>query len=108
MSPASRFAAVVALLGLALAGFYVARNPERQTLDEAARKGAPGRFIRLSDGVTHYDLTGPDSGPTIVLVHGFSVPYYIWDSTAAALSAAGHHVLRYDEFGRGLSDRPAV
>jgi pimeloyl-ACP methyl ester carboxylesterase len=108
MSPASRFAAVIAFLGLAVAGFYVARNPERQTLDEAARKGAPGRFIRLSDGVTHYDLAGPDSGPTIVLVHGFSVPYYIWDSTAAALSAAGHHVLRYDEFGRGLSDRPAI
>jgi pimeloyl-ACP methyl ester carboxylesterase len=108
MSPASRLTAIVALVVVAVAGFYVARNPERGTLDEAARKGAPGRFIRLSDGVTHYDLAGPDSGRTIVLVHGFSVPYYIWDSTAAALSAAGHRVVRYDEFGRGLSDRPSI
>jgi pimeloyl-ACP methyl ester carboxylesterase len=62
----------------------------------------------LSDGVTHYELSGPDSGHAIVLVHGFSVPYYIWDSTAAALATAGHRVLRYDEFGRGLSDRPGI
>jgi pimeloyl-ACP methyl ester carboxylesterase len=104
----SRLAAVVALVVVAAAGFYVMKNPERQTLDDAARKGAPGQFIRLSDGVTHYELSGPDSGHAIVLVHGFSVPYYIWDSTAAALATAGHRVLRYDEFGRGLSDRPGI
>jgi pimeloyl-ACP methyl ester carboxylesterase len=106
-----RSLAIVALLAIVVlgaTGFYVARNPERQTLDDAARNGAPGKFARLSDGVTHYELTGPDSGVTIVLVHGFSVPYYIWDSTAAALSAAGRRVLRYDEFGRGLSDRPSM
>jgi pimeloyl-ACP methyl ester carboxylesterase len=108
MSPASRWSAVIALVVVAVAGFYVARNPERGVVDEAARRGAPGRFIRLSGGVTHYDLAGPDSARTIVLVHGFSVPYYIWDSTAAALAAAGRRVLRYDEFGRGLSDRPPV
>lgn len=101
-------AAVVAAVVVGAAGFYVARNPEGATLDDAARKGAPGQFVRLSDGVTHYELSGPDSGRTIVLVHGFSVPYYIWDSTAAALSAAGRRVLRYDQFGRGLSDRPSI
>src|SRR5882672_6533208 len=90
------------------AGLYFARNPERQTLDAAARRGAAGRFVRLSGGVTHYDVAGPDSGRTVVLIHGFSVPYYIWDSTAAALSAAGYRVVRYDEYGRGLSDRPDV
>lgn len=101
-------AAVVAVVVVGAAGFYVARNPEGATLDDAARKGAPGQFVRLSDGVTHYELSGPDSGRTIVLVHGFSVPYYIWDSTAAALSASGRRVLRYDQFGRGLSDRPSI
>jgi len=101
-------AGFVALLVLGAGGFYAARNPETQTLDDAARKGAPGQFVRLSDGVTHYELSGPDSGRVIVLVHGFSVPYYIWDSTATALSAAGRRVLRYDQFGRGLSDRPTI
>ncbi len=101
-------AAIFAVLVVGLGGFYVARNPERETLDDTARKAAPGRFIQLSDGVTHYKLDGPDSGRTVVLVHGFSVPLYIWDSTAIALAAAGYRVLRYDEYGRGWSDRPMV
>jgi pimeloyl-ACP methyl ester carboxylesterase len=42
----------------------------------------------------------------VVLVHGFSVPYYLWDPTFEALAAAGYRVLRYDLFGRGYSDRP--
>lgn len=86
--------------------FYVSRNPEKRSLDDTARRSAPGKFVRLSDGVTHYELAGPDSGAIVVLVHGFSVPLYIWDSTAAALSSKGYRVLRYDEYGRGWSDRP--
>jgi pimeloyl-ACP methyl ester carboxylesterase len=100
--------AIVALLLVVLGAFYVVRNPERETLDAAARKAAPGRFVRLSDGVTHYTVDGPDSGRVVVLVHGFSVPLYIWDSTAIALATAGYHVVRYDEYGRGWSDRPMV
>jgi pimeloyl-ACP methyl ester carboxylesterase len=104
-------AAACALLALALVaagGVYLSRNPERAALDDAARKTAPGRFVRLSDGVTHFEIAGPDAGRTVVLVHGFSVPLYIWDSTATALVAAGYRVLRYDEYGRGWSDRPSV
>jgi pimeloyl-ACP methyl ester carboxylesterase len=44
----------------------------------------------------------------VVLVHGFSVPYFVWDPTFDALVQAGFHVLRYDLYGRGYSDRPAV
>ena len=101
--------AVVVLLALVIvaAAAYGARmNPEKATLDAAARSGAPGRFIALSRGTTHYDIAGPDSGRVVVLVHRFSVPYYIWDSTAAGLSAAGYRVVRYDLYGRGFSDRP--
>ena len=42
----------------------------------------------------------------VVLVHGFSVPAYIWDSTSLALSSAGFRTIRYDVYGRGWSDRP--
>jgi pimeloyl-ACP methyl ester carboxylesterase len=99
-------AAIMLVLVVGALGFYYARNPERKTLDDAERRNAPGKFVRLSDGVTHYDVAGPDAARTIVLVHGFSVPYYIWDSTAASLAKAGYRVVRYDEYGRGLSDRP--
>jgi pimeloyl-ACP methyl ester carboxylesterase len=105
-----RIAAVgllVAIVG-GFGGFYFTRNPEHRVLDDAVRANAPGKFVRLSDGVTHYQFDGPDSGRTVVLAHGFSVPLYIWDSTAAALASAGYRVLRYDAYGRGLSDRPDV
>ncbi len=60
----------------------------------------------LSAGATHYEVAGPDTGRVAVLVHGFSVPAYIWDSTYHALAGAGYRVIRYDLFGRGWSDRP--
>jgi pimeloyl-ACP methyl ester carboxylesterase len=36
------------------------------------------------------------------------VPYFIWDPTFEFLSNSGFHVLRYDLFGRGYSDKPDV
>lgn len=99
--------AAVTIIGAA-AVFHV-RNPEKQDLTDAERSGVPGKFVRLTDGVTHYELREPvanANGRTAVLVHGFSVPYYIWDSTAVMLSNAGYRVVRYDQYGRGYSDRP--
>src|SRR5205823_8089824 len=91
-----------------LAILYAVRNLEHAPLDDAARRGAPGSFVRLADGVTHYELTGPNTARTVVLLSGMSVPYYLWDPTHDALAAAGYRVLRYDYYGRGLSDRPDV
>jgi pimeloyl-ACP methyl ester carboxylesterase len=87
---------------------YLVVNPERDTLDDKARAGAGGTFARLSAGVTHYELTGPNDGRVVVLFSGATVPYYLWDSTQAALAANGVRVLRYDYYGRGFSDRPAL
>jgi len=42
------------------------------------------------------------------LIHGFSIPEYLWDPTFHRLASAGFRVLRYDLFGRGYSDRPDV
>ena len=59
---AGRVAGVIVGLAIICAGaFYFVRNPERTTLNDAARVGAAGKFVRLSDGVTHYELVGPDS-----------------------------------------------
>jgi pimeloyl-ACP methyl ester carboxylesterase len=102
-----RFVLVTLVLVVAaLAGYGAWKNPEKGPLNAAARTGVPGQFVALSGGVTHYDIAGPDTGRVVVLVHGFSVPSYIWDSTSTALSAAGYRVIRYDLFGRGWSDRP--
>jgi len=91
---------------LILGSLYLYRDAEKKTLTDADRKKAGGSYIRLSDGITHYQLGGPDTGKTIIMIHGFSVPYYIWDSTYNKLTSSGYRVLRYDLFGRGYSDRP--
>jgi pimeloyl-ACP methyl ester carboxylesterase len=101
-------ALLFSVLVIGVAGYYVWKNPEHLALNDDARAGVPGRFIRLSDGVTHYQIDGPDTGRVVMLSHGFSVPYYIWDSTAVALASAGYRVIRYDTYGRGWSDRPDV
>ncbi len=87
---------------------YAVRNPEHADLDATARQGVPGKFVTLGDGITHYDVQGPDTGQRVLLAHGFSVPSYIWDSTVTALTGAGFRVARYDYYGRGFSDRPAI
>jgi pimeloyl-ACP methyl ester carboxylesterase len=81
-------------------------NEETKTLNQENRKEAPGQFITLPNGVTHYDVAGSDTAQTVLLVHGFSVPNYIWDPTFDFLKENGFHVIRFDLFGRGYSDRP--
>jgi pimeloyl-ACP methyl ester carboxylesterase len=79
---------------------------ETKELNDLTRQEASGSFIQLSDGFTHYELSNPEADHTVVLVHGFSVPYFIYDPTFEFLTGSGFRVLRYDLFGRGFSDRP--
>ena len=99
---------LVGAASLILYGFYRYNNKETKTLTDASRKNIPGSFIKLSQGVTHYQLEGPANAEVVILVHGFSVPYYIWDPTYDFLIKKGYRVLRYDMYGRGYSDRPDV
>ena len=79
---------------------------ETKDLNDAARLSAGGSFVSLTGGITHYELGGNESGDVVVLVHGFSVPNFIFDPTFEFLVHSGFRVLRYDLFGRGYSDRP--
>ena len=99
-------AGIVGACVIALTVPYVTRDIESELLDDAVRQSVPGSFVSLADGKVHYEMVGPREGRTVVLVHGFSVPAYIWDPTFDALARAGYRVLRYDLFGRGYSDRP--
>ncbi len=83
---------------------------EFETLDltNSIRDTLPGQYIALSKGIVYYDLQGPENGEVVVLVHGFSVPSYLWETNFNYLVNAGYRVLRYDLYGRGYSDRPNV
>jgi acyl-phosphate glycerol 3-phosphate acyltransferase len=104
---------VIVLIGGALlfAAFVPFFLPDmaQQELDAELRASVENRnFAELSDGVTCYEWGGPEDGPKVVLVHGFTSPSFIWDPQFDALTAAGFRVLRYDLYGRGYSSRPKI
>ena len=72
------------------------------------RREADGRFLPLPSGLTYLVDEGQDQTGTIVLVHGATVPHWEFDRLVPHLRAAGLRVVRFDLYGHGLSDRPAV
>lgn len=92
-------------LGL-IAALPFVQERRRPTVTDDARVDAPGHFAELSQGVTHYQWHGFDSGPVAVCVHGLTTPSFVWDDIAKGLVAQGYRVLVYDLYGRGYSDRP--
>ena len=60
----------VALIAL-FWGIYAIWDPESRVLDTATRASLPGQFAQLTDGVTHYELSGPDGAPVtrFAIVH---------------------------------------
>jgi pimeloyl-ACP methyl ester carboxylesterase len=84
--------------------YFVARG-ETTRLDDAARATLRGSFVRLSDGVTHYELGGPDAGELVVLIPGITIPLFYWDGMAERLHGNGFRTLAFSAYGRGYSDR---
>lgn len=69
----------------------------------------PGSFISLSKGNTYYEIANSNSNyPAIILIHGFSVPSYIWEPTFQEAKKLGYKVMRFDLYGRGYSQNPDV
>ena len=77
----------LALVLLVIAWFYL--DEESTELNAETRAQFGETFVDLPAGTVHYELAGPANGEIVVLVHGFSVPSYVWDPTFAALVQAG-------------------
>jgi pimeloyl-ACP methyl ester carboxylesterase len=84
---------------------YFVASDEVRRLDTATRRTLRGSYVALSDGVTHYELAGPDDGPLVLLVGGITIPLFYWDRTAEQLHARGLRTLACSAYGRGGSDR---
>jgi pimeloyl-ACP methyl ester carboxylesterase len=97
---------IVLLIIITPLSLYASADIEAKDLDDASRTQAGGTYVKLPQGVTHYELTGPENGQVVVLLHGATIPMYLWDAQVEALAKAGYRVLRYDMYGRGYSDRP--
>jgi hypothetical protein len=77
-------------------------------MDSAARAGTGGEYIALSDGVVHYEVSGPEGAPAVVFPHGIQSWCHTWDSTVPAIADAGYRAVRYDRFGCGYSTAQAM
>ena len=97
---------VAILIFIAGWALFIMAGWDLKPLTDEARSQAPGQFAELSDGQIHYLREGPEDGPLIVMMHGYSTPHFIFEQNVAPLTEAGFQVLRYDHFGRGWSDRP--
>lgn len=93
------------LLTAAIAAPFVIEH-YRAEMSDGRRGSAPGQFAELSQGLTHFHLSGPKDGPLIVCVHGLTTPSFVWGPLTKELTARGFRVLVYDLYGRGFSDRP--
>lgn len=107
-----RTVGVIVVLFALTYGFAAVTDVETNEISDLTRtrvsKEIGGAFNRGRDGYTYYEVAGPDTAPLVVLAAGASVPGYIWQPTFDTLKQAGYHVLRYDYYGRGWSDRPDI
>lgn len=111
MKPGKVFVRTVLVAGaICLTLFLVCyiRARTKPVLDDQVRRSVDGSFVRLADGAVHYELAGDSGAPPVVLIHGSSAPYIIWDRNFHVLADQGYRVLRYDLYGRGYSDRPRI
>lgn len=111
------FITLKSLLALMLIGFITTamgdEHFESVVKDKAFRASvdlaSDAAFIELSNGFTYYRMTDrSDCDTPDVLVHGFSVPSYIWEPTYDFLASKGRCVIMLDLYGRGFSDNPDV
>ncbi len=95
------------LILLTLAGALPFVSERRKPdMDDGIRSRASGQFAMLSDGMTHYQWHGPKGRPVLVCIHGLTTPSQVFRPLIPGLVDMGFHVLTYDLYGRGYSDRP--
>ncbi|MEQ8470497.1 MAG: alpha/beta hydrolase [Marinoscillum sp.] len=100
----------VLILGLASCWLLYAAcksNQEQIPLTKDLRNEAPGDFVELSGGKTHYQLRGNESSELIIFIHGGGISgMEVWQKNIEYFAKKGYSTLSYDLFGRGYSDRP--
>lgn len=100
--------AILVFISALLLPYFVCNGEVNELNEQARKKADSGGYIKLKQGFTHYEAAGPADGETVVLVHGFSFPYQIWENTYSFLAKSGYRVIRFDLYGRGYSDRPDI
>ena len=103
------FGILIAILLLAIPYFYKIFSLKKITEEDLPDSGS---WVNLSRGNIYFQWHTPEvSEPlkgTIVLVHGFSTPSFVWGGLLDNFLNNGYKVLVYDHYGRGYSERPNI
>ncbi|WP_433623542.1 alpha/beta fold hydrolase [Nocardia sp. CA-120079] len=78
---------------------------ETRHLDQATRAELRGDFIECSDGITHYEMAGPEGGEIVVFAGSLTTPLFYWDQLVGELHSRGFRTVTFSAYGRGYSDR---
>ena len=101
---------VASLLGVLILGIYFPYWLKTKGLKNISSKDIPsdGGWAKLSKGNIYYRWHEPEekNGQTILMVHGFSTPSFVWNGLLGGLLNKGYSILVYDHYGRGFSERP--
>lgn len=103
---------LLALIGLAAilavgAYFTLKRDDIPYETLAAQYESAASRYTDLPGGVrVHYRIEGQESGPTIVLIHGFSASLQTWEPWVERLGES-YRIVSLDLPGHGLTRAPA-
>ena len=58
--------AIIILGGVAIAILYQNKNKEKTEFTNDVRKNSSGNYVTLSEGQTHYEADGQDSGKVVI------------------------------------------
>ncbi len=103
---------VLALIGLAavlaVGAYFTLKRDDIPYETLAARyENAASRYAELPGGVNiHYRVEGQQTGPTLVLIHGFSASVQTWEPWVARLGE-DYRIVSLDLPGHGLTRAPA-
>jgi len=64
------------------------------------------RYAQANGIRLHYVSGGPETGPLVVLLHGWPQTWYTWRNVMPRLAHAGYHVVAVDYRGAGESEKP--
>jgi pimeloyl-ACP methyl ester carboxylesterase len=87
---------------LVLLGALLLWTPDKRPEElEAKYAEPPSRFVDVAGLRLHVRITGPESAPAIVMLHGLGASLHTWEAWAAGLPE--YRVIRFDLPGFGLT-----
>ena len=96
---------VILLILVVMTAIYFLTSFEKGDL-KSYQENSSYSYANLSKGLTAYKDYGNSDNPTIIVIHGATLPSEGYVGFCEGLSKRGYRVICYDQYGRGYSDRP--